>query len=80
MIDQRVKTQMKAEAHDRTGPSMALATQIRKAGYTAKRCELGGDKTIIARTLLDLEVAADGSILFDSQRMPAGFLYSTFNR
>jgi hypothetical protein len=39
-IDQRVKAQMKAEAHDRVGQSMALAAQIRKAGYTAKRSEV----------------------------------------
>jgi hypothetical protein len=39
-LDQRVKAQMKAEAHDRIGQSMALAAQIRKAGYTAKRSEL----------------------------------------
>jgi hypothetical protein len=37
VIDKRVKAQMKAEAHDRIGQSMALAAQIRKAGYTAKR-------------------------------------------
>jgi hypothetical protein len=36
-VDRRVKAQMKAEAHDRIGQSMALAAQIRKAGYTAKR-------------------------------------------
>jgi hypothetical protein len=40
VIDQRVKAQMKAEAHDRIGQSMALAAQIRKAGYTAKRSEV----------------------------------------
>jgi hypothetical protein len=40
VIDRRVKAQMKAEAHDRIGQSMALAAQIRKAGYTAKRCEV----------------------------------------
>ncbi len=40
VINQRVKAQMKAEAHDRIGQSMALAAQIRKAGYTAKRSEL----------------------------------------
>ncbi len=39
-IDQRVKAQMQAEAHDRTGQSMALAAQIRKAAYTAKRREI----------------------------------------
>ena len=39
-IDQRVKAQMRAEAHDRTGQSMALAAQIRKAGYTAKRSDM----------------------------------------
>ncbi len=39
-IDRRVKAQMKAEAHDRIGQSMALAAQIRKAGYTAKRSEV----------------------------------------
>ncbi len=39
-IDQRVKAQMRAEAHDRVGQSMALAAQIRKAGYTAKRSEV----------------------------------------
>ena len=39
-IDRPVKAQMRAEAHDRIGQSMALAAQIRKAGYTAKRSEL----------------------------------------
>jgi len=39
-IDRRVKAQMKAEAHDRVGQSMALAAQIRKAGYTAKRNDM----------------------------------------
>jgi hypothetical protein len=39
-IDRRVKAQMRAEAHDRIGQSMALAAQIRKAGYTVKRSEL----------------------------------------
>jgi hypothetical protein len=38
-IDQRVKAQMRVEAHDRVGQSMTLAAQIRKAGYTAKRSE-----------------------------------------
>ena len=40
VIDRHVKAQMRAEAHDRIGQSMALAAQIRKAGYTAKRCEV----------------------------------------
>src|SRR5512136_66718 len=40
VLDRRVKTQMKAEAHDRIGQSMALAAQIRKAGYTAKRSDV----------------------------------------
>jgi hypothetical protein len=40
VIDQRVKARMRAEAHDRVGQSMALAAQIRKAGYTAKRSEV----------------------------------------
>ena len=39
-IDRRMKAQMRAEAHDRIGQSMALAAQIRKAGYTAKRSEV----------------------------------------
>jgi hypothetical protein len=40
VIDQRVKAQVQAEAHDRIGQSMALAAQIRKAGYTAKRSDV----------------------------------------
>ena len=40
VLDQRVKAQMRAEAHDRIGQSMALAAQIRKVGYTAKRSEV----------------------------------------
>jgi hypothetical protein len=40
ILDRRVKARMKAEAHDRIGQSMALAAQIRKAGYTAKRSEV----------------------------------------
>ena len=39
-VDRRVKARMRAEAHDRIGQSMALAAQIRKAGYTAKRSEV----------------------------------------
>lgn len=39
-IDRRVKAQMQAEAHDCVGQSMALAAQIRKAGYTAKRSDV----------------------------------------
>ena len=39
-VDRRVKAQMRAEAHDRIGQSMALAAQIRKAGYAAKRSEV----------------------------------------
>jgi hypothetical protein len=40
VLDQRVKAQMRADAHDRIGQSMTLAAQIRKAGYTAKRSEV----------------------------------------
>jgi hypothetical protein len=39
-IDWRVKAQMKAEAHDRIGQSMALAAQIRGAGC----CSASGPK------------------------------------
>jgi hypothetical protein len=40
VVDRRVKAHMRAEAHDRIGQSMALAAQIRKAGYTAKCSEV----------------------------------------
>ena len=40
VLDQRVKAQMRAEAHDRIGQSMALAAEIRKAGSLAKRSEV----------------------------------------
>ncbi len=36
VIDQSVEAQMRAEAHDRIGQSMAWAAQIRKQGYMAK--------------------------------------------
>ena len=39
-VDRRMKAQMRAAAHDRIGQSMALAAQIRKAGYVAKLSEV----------------------------------------